>query len=217
MTLERRGLNGGNFSRVALLATLLIVGAPGSARGLVIDVGDVVVSGGNLLIGTTADGQRTVSGEANGPFGTVNLGNGGGFTGTLIVTGAAGSVTTGNTNIGNGSTGVLLISEGAQYNHTNQSGTFIGSNNPASIGTVTVTGVNSQLNAARAVQVGLGSDTGGGVATLNVLAGGLVNAPRMPVGAATGDTPGGVGTVNVAGAGSLIHRNLASSRKAVRG
>jgi T5SS/PEP-CTERM-associated repeat protein len=207
--MERDAMNQAGRRAGATFLFWVITGFGGGATSAVavpVDVGDVVVSGGNLTIATTSDGQRTVTGEVDGPYGTVALGNGGTFTGTLTVTGVGGLVSTSNTHVGNGSTGVLVISAGATFDHTDSnSSLFIGSNNPSSDGTVTVTGAGSLLNAARAVQVGFGSQTGGGTATLNVLQGGMVTAPRMPVGAATDATPGATGTLNISGTGSLVH------------
>ncbi len=251
------------------LALLMIIVAsagpePALAAG-VIDTGNVTCSpsvascpSGNLQIGNTADGTRTVDAVASGPFGTVSLGNNTGVSGTLDVINAGSFGNAGNNavQVGANGTGVVTISGGGQVSTGvgATAGTFdnVGLN-AGSSGSLTITGPGSAWTSNNGLTVGfLGSGSvmaqsagglnvngtftgslsvGGGAgagsssatvtgagsqitvlrnsaivgsghnATLSVLGGGALNAPRLVI---ASNVAGVLGTVNVSGAGSQI-------------
>jgi hypothetical protein len=76
----RLGLNRSTW--IGVIAALSF-GDP--ARGTITDIGDVVLSGNDLVIGNTADGSRTVDADTDGPYDSATLGVTSRVTGTLTL------------------------------------------------------------------------------------------------------------------------------------
>jgi len=70
----------------ALVVAALSFGLP--AWGTITDIGDVVLSGNDLVIGNTADGSRTVTADTDGPYDSVTLGATAEVTATLSLDGS---------------------------------------------------------------------------------------------------------------------------------
>ena len=112
--------------------------------------------------------------------------------------------------VGNEGFGALNVTAGG---FVQAAGAFIGDsdvdNDSDGQGMVLVDGSDgsspSTLNVTGATfAVGGSSNENGGLGTLNISGGGLVNASGMQIGSGDGGTGDGTGTVNVAGAGSLL-------------
>ncbi|HEX5068410.1 MAG TPA: hypothetical protein VFY49_19975, partial [Myxococcota bacterium] len=73
-------------SSLFLIGVAALSAAP--AHATIVDTGDVVLTGNDLVIGGTADGSRTVTEDTDGPYDSVNLGFDQGVTGTLSLDGA---------------------------------------------------------------------------------------------------------------------------------
>ena len=94
----------------ALVVAALSFGDP--ARATITDIGDVVLSGNDLVIGNSADGTRTDTTDSDGPYDSATLGVTSGVTGTLMLDDAS-FTTTGLFTAGNAGAAVVELHNGS--------------------------------------------------------------------------------------------------------
>jgi collagen type I/II/III/V/XI/XXIV/XXVII alpha len=178
-------------------------GESNGITGLV--VGNSGTVGGDSLSGTgsleiDAGGTVEIGGAAAPGYAGMAVGAGAGSTGSVLVTGAGAVLNTGSNQIdvGNAGTGTLDIADGASVNCDSPGSTHPGliiGNAVGGIGTVSITGTGSVLDANGGLVVGLG-----GTGSLSVSAGGAVDASNVFISL----DGGSAGTAEVTGGGSAL-------------
>ena len=192
------------------------------------------MTGNTLFVGSSAPGSFSASAGALLKADHLTIGNGGSGSGSVTVSGSPTRIELGGTGnrleVGNWGSGSMLVSAGALVDATLNAAAcsgqgafcnnFIG-NGAGSTGTLTVTGIGSEVRTLRSFTVGQaavfpGFGTPGGTtnATLNVLSGGTLRTEGATVGAGPAG-PNALGTervfanVTVDGVGSqwVVKRN----------
>lgn len=192
------------------------------------------MTGNTLFVGSSAPGSFSASAGALLKADHLTIGNGGSGSGSVTVSGSPTRIELGGTGnrleVGNWGSGSMLVSAGALVDATLNAAAcsgqgafcnnFIG-NGAGSTGTLTVTGIGSEVRTLRSFTVGqaavfpgFGTPGGRTNATLNVLSGGTLRTEGATVGAGPFG-PNALGTervfanVTVDGVGSqwVITRN----------
>ena len=174
------------------------------------------MTGNTLFVGSSAPGSFSASAGALLKADHLTIGNGGSGSGSVTVSGSPTRIELGGTGnrleVGNWGSGSMLVSAGALVDATLNAAAcsgqgafcnnFIG-NGAGSTGTLTVTGIGSEVRTLRSFTVGQaavfpGFGTPGGTthATLNVLNGGTLRTERATVGAGPAG-PNALGTERV--------------------
>ena len=131
------------------IGVMLSAGLPG--RATIIDTGNVVLSGNDLVIGNTADGSRTVDADTDGPYDSVTLGLNEDVTGTLILDNAS-SFTTGGTFVAGG--------EGAAIVQASNGSTLVTRDVELGTASITLDGDSSWISLGAMTYSGLFPDPG---------------------------------------------------------
>lgn len=208
--------------RAALLASLSLFAYTAANAQSVETIGSVTPSlspnpspswdlgGANLTVGNGSNGTLTVI--AGGAItGINNLYGGQGATGTIIISGVAGTGTPsvlsvdGNSYIGSNGTGAVEVLDGALFE--NYSDVYLGTSGGS--GSLTVSGVNAAFATASTVRASYLFLGNGGpyTGTLRVAAGGQLDSLTSHIGRAAGSS----GTAEVTGPGALWSVMVASS------
>lgn len=100
-----------------IISIALSLASPTLVSAVIIDVGDVGLGlGGELQVGIDAFGQRTIDGEADGPYPSVTVGVNAGGSGELLLVNNASLDTTGALIVADQGSGLVRVGSGSSLN-----------------------------------------------------------------------------------------------------